>query len=109
MNIKFKILEVNPADHSIVVRYYSDTVTEADLAVLWGPNGNIIRTRTDVNLNIWQVPAPEGDELNEYILKHAPVAFLQLQDQIKNPEIDTSLETIKPLIGVEITNTDSSS
>ena len=44
--IKYKIVEVNEAEHSLVVRYYTDKITEESLAVDI-LDGVIRRCRTD--------------------------------------------------------------
>lgn len=111
MNIKYKILSVNPEEHTIVVRYYSDLLTEEKLATIKNAdgspaevdeNGNILRCRTDVNLAIWQAPAPTGQELNDYIISCAPVAWFELQEKIADPNVDTSMVELANMIGTEV-------
>lgn len=106
MKIKYRIIETYPEEHSIVVRYFTDIFTEEELAI--DKNSGIIqrredgtpaRCRTDVNINIFQIPPPVGEELHKFILQFAPVSFFELQEKIKNPEIDTSLSSLADLIG----------
>jgi hypothetical protein len=101
MNIHFKIVEVHPQQHSIVVRYYTDVITEQMLASQVDPvTGVILRARTDYNIDL-PVPHPVGDALNTFILGRAPVDWLKLQEDVLNPAIDTSMVMVKELLGVE--------
>lgn len=109
MNIKYKIISIDPTDHSMVVRFYTDLITEESLSSLlnangtatYDENGNIPRCRTDCNLNIWQIPPPTGQELEDYILSAAPVEWLALKEKILDPNVDTSMSSVTALIGVE--------
>jgi hypothetical protein len=99
MNLRYKIIEVHPQEHSIVVRFYTDLVNEAALAVDV-LNGVIRRCRTDYNINL-PVPAPQGEELEAFITKHAPTEWLATQEALLNPNEDTSMSSLMPLVGVE--------
>lgn len=111
MVIKYKILEVNESERSIVVRFYTDILTEeklasfrnADGSAITEQDGSIKQCRTDYHINIWQVPTPTGEELHNLILSHAPVAWFELQEKILNPSIDTSMSSLEALINVEKT------
>ncbi len=98
--IKYKIIETNVAEHSIVVRFYTDIITEAMLAtdVL---NNVIRRCRTDYSFDL-PIPTPAGTALHDFIVSRAPTAWLHAQEDILNPNIDTSLSAIIPLVGVEV-------
>ncbi len=98
--IKYKIVEVNSEQHSIVVRFYSDVITEESLAVQWGDDGQILRGRTDYNIDL-PIPAPSGDELQNIILSNAPSQWLKTQAFLLDPDVNTSLEDVKLLIGIE--------
>jgi len=107
MNIHYKIIEVNPDEHSIVVRYFTDVMTEEMLATIPDAtekrlDGSPIRCRSDYNINV-PVPAPEGQDLENFILSKAPVYWLDLQEKILNPNIDTTLSAFKDLINVKKT------
>jgi hypothetical protein len=97
--IKYKIIETNTAEHSIVVRFYTDIITEAMLAVDV-LDGVIRRGRTDYSLDL-PVPAPTGTALHDFIVARAPTAWLHAQEDILNPSVDTSLSAVIPLVGVE--------
>ena len=98
--IKYKIIETNTADHSIVVRYYTDTVTETMLSTDT-LDGIVRRCRTDYSFDL-PVPAPTGTALHDFIVARAPTAWLHTQEDVLNPNIDTSLSAIVPLVGVEV-------
>lgn len=111
MIIKYKILSIDTNEHSAVVRFYTDSLTEEMLAsyknndgtAIKEEDGSIKNCRTDYHINIWQVPAPTGEELHNLILSHAPVAWFELQEKILNPSIDTSMSSLEALINVEKT------
>ena len=98
--IKYKIIDINTAEHSIVVRYYTDIITEAMLAT--DVLDNVIRRcRTDYSFDL-PVPTPSGTALHDFIVARAPTAWLHTQEDVLNPAIDTSLSAIVPLVGVEV-------
>jgi hypothetical protein len=105
MNVKFKVLEINPDEHSIVVRYYTDKITEEILDVNRSEtkkreDGSPLRCRTDYNINI-PVPAPENEELMNYLSMNAPRQWLELQENILDPNVDTTLKHALDLVGKE--------
>jgi len=109
MDIHYKIIEVNPDEHSIVVRYFTDLITEEMLATIPDAvekrlDGSPIRCRTDYNINV-PIPAPEGEDLHNFILSRAPVHWLDTQEKIANTEVDTSLSSLKDLMNVKKTVT----
>lgn len=98
--IKYKIIETDTSQHSIVVRYYTDIITEAMLAT--DTLEGVIRScRTDYSFDL-PVPAPTGTALHDFIVARAPTAWLHTQEDVLNPNIDTSLSAIVPLVGVEV-------
>lgn len=98
--IKYKIIEVHPEHHSIVVRFYSDVITEGSLATQWSETGEVLRGRTDYNIDL-PIPSPEGAALVAFISAHAPVEWLGVQEKLLDPVIDTSMGTLLPMVGVE--------
>ena len=109
MEIKFRILDTHPDEHSISVRYYTDIVNEDYLANSKNDDGSIIRTkdgypvtcRTDYNLNIFKTPSPTKDEILTYIYQCAPTGWLEMHESILNPKVDTSLKSLNRLKKVE--------
>ncbi len=100
--MKYKIIEINSDDHSIVVRFYTSKVTEADLAVQVDDKGNILRCRTDFSIEL-PVPPPTGDALEKFILRRAPRDWLKIREDVTDPMVDTSLAYLLPMLGVEQT------
>lgn len=100
MNLHYKIIEVAPQQHSIVVRFYTDHVTEEMLANQWAEDGSILRGRTDYNIDL-PIPAPQGAELDAFLqAKARQVApWLQTMEAVLDPAVDTSLSHIHPLVG----------
>ena len=89
MKISYKILSVNQNDASIVVRYFTDFLSEQELA-----------GRTDYNLTLWNLNMSEN-ELHDYILTNAPMDWLQLKESVINKKINTQLlSNIQKSIGV---------
>lgn len=90
--INYKILQVHEKEQSIVVRYWTDFLTENDLAVDNEKNsdGSPVRCRCDYNLNVWDYIKTEED-LNKMIQNAAPIDWFKLQYRVKNPEIDNTI------------------
>lgn len=97
--IKYKIVEVNTNEHSIVVRYYTDIITEEMLAIDI-LDGVIRRCRTDYSIDL-PVPTPTGTALIDLINSKAPTAWLNTQEAVLNQDIDTSLSEVTSLMGIE--------
>lgn len=107
MNIHYRIVKVDPAAHGIVIRYFTDNVTEIDLANSFNEDGSVklnadgypLSTRTDILMSIYDTPAPSQEELEKRIMLSAPVDWLKLQEDIANPNVDTKLKEIRNLTG----------
>lgn len=106
MHLKYKIVEVWPNDHTIVVRYYSDTISELELMSAPGlrEDGTPIRCRTDVSLSI-PIPEPSEEELKKIILFNCPIGFFETQEKIKDPTVNTAMSVSTSLLNVEKTTT----
>lgn len=105
MKINYRILKVDEQEHSILVRYYTDIVTEEHLVSNVYSDGHIDRTpegypvscRTDYYFNIWETPSPSKERIIEIIENGAPKDWLYLQEQILNANVDTSLSAAKEI------------
>ena len=99
MSVKFKVLSVDANNHSMIVRYFSDLVTEDNLAtelnldgeIVRDPNGSPVRCRTDYNIEITEYPSPSKERLIEIISSYAPKSFFDKYVQVANTQVDTSL------------------
>lgn len=113
MITKYKIIGTDPEDHSITVRFYTNVITEQDLAIRNPDTGEIIRNedgtiqscRTDYNITLWRLGIGKDDEeaLHKEIMKHAPQHWLEHRERMLNPATDTTLEDITAVIGKEFT------
>jgi hypothetical protein len=95
MNLHYKIVEVWPNDHLIVTRYWTDNISEEFLAsdVNRREDGSPARCRSDVAITL-PIPAPTGKELEELIVRNAPLEWLKTLEKVQAPEIDTSMSEI---------------
>lgn len=100
MNLHYKIVEVWSSDHLIVVRYWTDLLSEEFLASDSNRNedGTPVRCRSDVALTL-PIPAPTGLELEKFILQNAPKSWLKTLEDVVNPNVDTSLNHLKDMVG----------
>ncbi len=92
MNINYRIVEIFPEDHNVIVRYWTDKLSEADLAASpeLGPDGKPVRCRSDVCITV-PIPEPNKEELHKLFLYNAPVAGLEIQEKVKDPDITTTM------------------
>lgn len=106
MHIKYKIVEVYPNDHTIVVRFYTDDMPETQLMSAPGlkEDDTPIRCRTDVSITL-PIPEPSEEELKKLIMLNCPLGFFELQEKIKDPTIDTSMSLSTSLLNTVITTT----
>jgi hypothetical protein len=104
MNIHYKIVEIWPDDHLIVARYWTDVLTEQYLANSdnYLPDGSPARCRSDVSITL-PIPTPEGKELEEIIVRNAPLYWLTALEAVFNPDIDTRMNHIKEMVGKTFT------
>lgn len=110
MNIHFRIVKVDTAAHGILIRYWTDKLSEMDLASRFDDNGKPllnsdgypVQTRTDSFMTIYEVPAPSVEEINKRIMMQAPVEWLKLQESVVDPTIDTKLVDVKNVVGTAV-------
>ena len=127
MEVKAKIVSVDQANHSVVVRYYTDILTEDKLATSFKPekyqpdpenapddwltrtviarseDGAPLCCRTDRAVDVVEVPAPTGQALLDYITKRNPPnrEWLELMEKVSDPAVDTSMSGVDEIVGVE--------
>lgn len=85
--IFYKIIESDPSDLQITVRFFSDQLTESELMVDAG------RARTDYAITL-PVPIPTADALHELIMQACPVAWFRAMHAARDPKIDTGMPHI---------------
>lgn len=106
MEVKYRIIGVHPDEHSITVRYFTNIVTEESLAMEFDANSNPIlnedgfptKCRTDYYINIFNTLSPSEEEILKIINLNAPYDWLNLQENIRNPNVDTSMSNVISLI-----------
>ncbi len=98
MNLHYKFVEVWPQDHLVVVRYWTDVLSEEFLASndIRKEDGTPERCRSDVSITL-PVPAPEGTELEKFLISFAPLDWLKTLEKVQAPDIDTSMASIMKL------------
>lgn len=92
MKIRYKILSVDQKEMSYVVRYYTDFLSEDDLATSFDIDGDIIRDsngfpircRTDFNYSIMTVNDVTAENVNRRIITGAPALWFEMQEKIKS-------------------------
>ncbi len=107
MNLGYRIVKADAAEHGILVRYFTDKVTEIDLATSFNDDGSVkvnadgypLSTRTDMFMSIYETPAPSYEQIKKDIILRAPLDWLKLQEDIKNKAVDTKLTELKDHVG----------
>ena len=112
MKVKYRIIEVDSSQHSIVVRYYTDILSQDDLATSFDTNNTIMRRpdgtpqrcQTDYNINIWKIdPSPTIEDIHEIAKSAAPYDWFKLKHAVMNPNVDTTLNVVNSIINQEFT------
>lgn len=110
MEVKYRIIDVDPNQHSIVVRYYTNVLSEDSLATSFNTDGSIargqdgspLRCQTDYNINIWKTETPPTvDDIKKIANDSAPYDWFKLKHDILDPNVDTSLSVVSSLINQE--------
>jgi hypothetical protein len=102
MNIKYRIISVDEASHSFVVRYFTDTLSEFDLIgqfesegkPLLAEDGTPARCRSDVNLTMYKTDAT-SEEIDTMIQQAAPAEWLRLLSDVKANTATNAMSLIK--------------
>jgi hypothetical protein len=112
MKVKYRIIEVDSSQHSVVVRYYTDILSQDDLATSFDTNNTIIRRpdgtpqrcQTDYNINIWKTnPSPTIEDIHEIAKGAAPYDWFKLKHDVLNPSVDTTLNVVSTIMNQEFT------
>lgn len=110
MEVKYRIIDVDPNQHSIVVRYYTNVLSEDSLATSFNTDGSIsrgldgspLRCQTDYNINIWKTETPPTvDDIKKIANDSAPYDWFKLKHDILDPNVDTSLSAVSSLLNQE--------
>jgi hypothetical protein len=97
--IYYRILSLDETEGAIVVRYWSDEMSERDLSIIPGDtNATPEHCRTDTNLNVFD-SRMTADQLHDFLVDGAPADWLGMKARIRDPSIDTSLPQIMAMVG----------
>jgi hypothetical protein len=100
MQINYRVLSIDEKECSVVVRYWTDKLSERELSVNPDEQNDLPeRCRTDYNLNLWDLGMSE-DELHNYLLSCAPVGWFKLKGQLKDKNGDTALSRVRLWVGI---------
>lgn len=108
MDIKYRILSVDDKEHSFVVRYYTDIVTEDYLTAFFeddgsvrrGDDGTPLRCRSDYNMNMFNVHATH-EELDKFIRQGAPWVWFEMLEHTIHHGNTIALTNIKEKMNQE--------
>jgi hypothetical protein len=101
MQINYRVLSVDETESSMIVRYWTDELSEKELSVDPEESSDTpAQCRTDYNISISDHSMSE-EALHEFIISCAPVDWFNLKHKIKDPSVDTSLSVAKALVGVD--------
>ncbi len=105
--VNYRIIEVNENENAMVVRYWTDLISEKSLASHFDNDGNIIlteggyptRCRTDVNINFNFNVEPSEEDIIRKIHEVAPLQFLIISDEKTSGNMSFQLSNVKNLLG----------
>jgi hypothetical protein len=70
-----------------------------DGSVKLNADGYPVATRTDVLMTLYDTPTPSTEEVEKRIMINAPVDWLKINEEIKDPNIDTKMRNLRDLVG----------
>jgi len=106
MEVNYRIISKDEENHSIVVRYFTDILTEDHLASSFDGAGNIIydprgyprNCRSDYNYNLYNFNNPTEAQIDAFIKERTPWMWLQTMENLVNPSVNTSLAGVNNLL-----------
>lgn len=109
MKYKLKILSYDSENHSIIVRYYSDTLSETILAISneKRSDGSPVQCMFDYNIELpVKIDSLTEDEIKHEIFSRIPRYSLDKKEKEILNTANKSPENIIPMIGLELEYTD---
>lgn len=108
MKINYRVLSYNEKDHSMLIRYWTDVLSEDDLAlifdeygkIVYDSNGYPIRTRSDVNVTFYDNPNPSNEDIINKIKASGSISWLQLMEKNRLSNTQYSLANVASFVGV---------
>ena len=99
MTVYYRVLKVDDKEHSFIVRYWTDKITERSLRMRDDDYEDPpITCRTDFNLTPWEHDMTL-DKLHEQIVKSAPKQWLELKEKALEGST-ISMDNAKELINI---------
>ena len=93
MQVKYKIIGVDDAEHQIKVRFFTDALPESELVSAWAPDGvTPAAYRTDFAITL---PVPRPADLDAFVMAHCPAGWFDLKAKVADPAVNTSLADLK--------------
>lgn len=107
MPIKYRILSVDDNERSFVVRFFSDELSEEELAShfdrdgkpILGEDGKPVRCRTDINMTLYNDEDIDEDKVKEMITRGAPRAWFELKTKAKDKFIPKPSDALSKIVG----------
>jgi len=108
MKINYRVLSYSNEDHTMTVRYWTDAITEDDIAssfdeynrIVYGLDGYPVRTRSDVNISFNNTPNPSFNEIVNKISASSPTMWLYNMEQNRLSNAQYSLANVAFFVGV---------
>lgn len=90
LKINYRIIEIDENNHSFVVRYWTDKLSEDSLATALDNEGNIIRGNdgkpvrcsTDVNITLYDNFNPSDSDITKLIMENANVLWFYIKEEL---------------------------
>lgn len=106
MKIYYRILSVYENEGNIVIRYFTDFLTEEELAIskdiddqiIYDANGYPQSCRTDYNITLYENLNPTEEDIKKIARVNVPIGWFRVQENIKSNS-NYSVQNIIPLIG----------
>lgn len=108
MKINYRVLSVDESEHTAVVRYWTDILTEESLATEFTPSGDIRmnpngypeRCRTDYNLSFYNTTNPSTNDVITIIKSSAPTKWLYIKEQLNLSNSQYNLANISSMVNI---------
>jgi hypothetical protein len=108
MKINYRVLSYNEKDHSMLIRYWTDVLSEDDLAlmfdeygkIIYNANGYPVRARTDINVTFYDNPNPSNEDIINKIKSSGPIGWLELMEKNKLANTEYALSNVANFVGI---------
>lgn len=106
MKVYYRILSIEETEGNIIVRYFTDFLSEEELAttrnidgeIVYDANGYPEKCRTDYCITLYDKFNPSQEDVKQLIESQGPIEFFKLQQIIKSNS-GYSLENVFSMVG----------